>query len=262
MRAEHRHELKTNELALWLSNLPVWAKQNIRTITYVSAVVVIAAASLGYHWYQKTVLAEREQAAMTSLLSQLTQQKTQIAQAQMQGIDPAYMLLQSVDGLEGLAKNTKNSSVAALASIKEAEILRTELHFRLGAVSQQDFTNQINRAKETYTRALDVYLKKSPNSSLEAMAKFGLGLCEEDLGNFDKAQLLYNEIATSAAFEGTTSAIAAKQRLAIMNSFTQKIALKPMPKQTPPPQASPETQTPSPTPRIGPVREVNAPAVN
>ncbi|MCJ7728616.1 MAG: hypothetical protein MUO27_01860, partial [Sedimentisphaerales bacterium] len=61
MRAEHRHELKTNELAEWLNNLPIWAKQNLRIIIYVSAVVVIVAVSYLYHRYQKTVVAGREQ---------------------------------------------------------------------------------------------------------------------------------------------------------------------------------------------------------
>jgi tetratricopeptide (TPR) repeat protein len=232
MRAEHRHELKQNALAEWLSDLPQWAMQNLRTISYISAVVVIVVAYIIWYRYQKTVVTAREQNAITSLLSQLPQQKAQIAQAQAQGMDVSYTLLQMANELDSIAGSSKNDAVAALALIKDAEILRTELHFRLGAISQQDLTNQVNRAKENYTKALDV-LKRSPNKTLEGMAKLGLGLCEEELGNFDQAKVLYNEIATDARFQGTTPAAAAKQRLETMDLFKQKIVLLPEPKAAP-----------------------------
>ena len=32
MKSDHRHELKTNELAEWLGNLPEWTKENFVTI--------------------------------------------------------------------------------------------------------------------------------------------------------------------------------------------------------------------------------------
>jgi tetratricopeptide (TPR) repeat protein len=239
MRAEHRHELKTNELALWLSNLPIWVKQNTRTITYVSAVVVIVAASYFYHRYQKTVVAGRERIAVTGLLAQLPDQKVQIAQAQAQGADVSYTLLQVANELDNIAGSAKKDAVAAMALIKEAEILRTETHFRLGTVSQQDLTTQINQAKEDYTKALNTYLKRSPNCSLEALANLGLGLCEEELGNFDEARKIYNEVATNTAFDGTTAAAAAKQRLVSMDSFNQKLVLKPAPAAAAEPPAMP-----------------------
>jgi tetratricopeptide (TPR) repeat protein len=230
MRAEHRHELKQNALAEWLFSLPNLAMQNLRTISYVSAVVIIVVAYLIWFRYQKTVVATREQSAITSLLSQLPQQKAQIAQAQAQGMDVSYTLLQMATELDSIAGSSKKDSVAALALIKDAEILRTELHFRLGAVSQQDLTNQINKAKENYTKALDTYLKRSPNKTLEAMAKLGLGLCDEELGNFDQAKVLYNEVATATQYQGTAPAAAAKQRLETMDLFKQKIVLPQEPK--------------------------------
>jgi tetratricopeptide (TPR) repeat protein len=230
MKAEHRHDLKTNELAAWLGNFPAWANQNLRTITYVTVVVVLALAASFYYRYQKTVVAAREQSDLTALLSQLPQQKAFIAQKQMQGEDNAFTLFQLTDGLDSVAKSASNDAVAALALIKNAEILRTELQFRFGAISQQDITTQIGKAKENYTKALNIYLKRSPNPSLEAIAKIGLGLCEEELGNPDEARKLYQEVATGAAYEGTAPAAAAKQRLAAMDSFTQKLVFKPMPR--------------------------------
>jgi len=226
MRAEQRHELKQNALAEWLLNMPQWVKQNLRMITYVSAVVIIVLGYTVWYRYQKTVVTSREQNALTGLLTQLPQQKAQIAQAQAQGMDVSYSLLTMATELESVAGSAKKDTLAALALIKEAEILRTELHFRLGALSQQDLITQITRAKENYTKALDTHLKKTPNTTLEAMAKLGLGLCEEELSNFDQARALYNEVATAPQYEATTSAAAAKLRLQTMDFYKQKIAFK------------------------------------
>ena len=249
MKAEHRHELKTNDLALWLGNLPNWANQNLRTVTYVLVVVVLVLASFFYYRYQKTAVAEREQNNLTAIVSQLPQQKAFIAQKQLENQDNAYMLFQLTDELDRIAKNASNDAIAATALIKSAEVLRTELHFRFGAISQQDITTQIGKAKDYYTKALDTYLKRSPNPTLEAVAKIGLGLCEEELGNPDTARKIYQEVATGAAYEGTAPAAAAKQRLVAMDSFPEKIVLKPMPRT--------KIQAPQPV-----VSEPNAPVQN
>jgi tetratricopeptide (TPR) repeat protein len=277
MKAEHRHELKTNELAEWLSRLPVWAQQNLRTIIYVAVVAVIVVGYAIWYGYQKTVVVSREQANMTALLVQLPQLKTYIARTQTEGADNSYMLMQTVNGLAGVSGSAKNDAVAALALIKQGDVLRTELHFRLGSISRQDLESQIGRAKQCYTKALEVHLKQSPNRSLEALAKFGLGLCEEELGNFDSARKIYDELASGAAFKGTASAAAAKQRLELMDSFNQKIALKPAPRpMTPAPTESPaiqlvpsevrkpapELQMPSPAPQAEVVPEANATGLN
>jgi len=229
MKAEHRHELKTNDLALWLSNLPTWANQNLRTILYVAVVVVLVLASAIYYRYQKTVVSSREQSNLTMLLAQLPQQKAYIAQKQMQGEDNAFQLFQLSDGLDSIAKSVSNDNVAALALIKEAELLRTELQFRFGVVSQQDIATQIGKAKDLYNKALGK-LKQNPNPTLEGIAKIGLGLCDEELGNADAARKQYQEVAAGTAYEGTVAQAAAKQRLVAMGSFTEKVVLKPMPK--------------------------------
>ena len=75
-------------------------------IIYVSVVVVIVAASYFYHRYQKTVVASREQTAMT-ILCRNCPSKRQIAQAQAQGMDVSYMLLQMADELDNIAGNAK-----------------------------------------------------------------------------------------------------------------------------------------------------------
>jgi len=48
MKSDHRHELKSNELADWLANLPEWLKENQKNLLTVAAVVVVALVMTAY----------------------------------------------------------------------------------------------------------------------------------------------------------------------------------------------------------------------
>jgi tetratricopeptide (TPR) repeat protein len=232
MKSEHRHELKTNELAEWLSNLPQWTKENLTIIIVISAVIV-AAITFYYirYGYRKSVVAE-EQLEFTNLLNQLSASKMQVLSAQAQGRDLSFILLQPANSLGTFAQNAKSDQMAALALIKQAEAQRTELHYRPGTVSNKDLTSQINQAKAAYTEAIQTRLQGTSNPSLTAAAEFGLGLCEEELGNFEKAQQIYQIIAENPDFEGTVAVAQAKHRLETMADYKQKVIFKPAP--TPP----------------------------
>jgi tetratricopeptide (TPR) repeat protein len=243
MKPEHRHQLKTNELAEWIVNLPQWAKENANTIIYISVLAVVVAAVYFWKIYEKRVVSTREQLKLTNFISQLSTGKTQILQAQAQGVDISYNLIQVADNLQSIAQNAKEEQMAALALIKRAEALRMELHYRLGRVSKQDLTAQINRAKDSYTKAIE---KSSTNPSLMAKAKLGLGLCEEELGNFEQAREIYSEIIANVDFESTVAAAEAKQRLDTMADYEQKVVFKPAPKQAPTEFIQPEIKLESP----------------
>jgi len=223
MKSEHRHELKTNELAEWLSNLPQWSKENLTTIIIILAVIVAASAFYVRYRYRKSAVAQ-EQLEFTNLLNQLSASKMQVLNAQAQGTDLSFMLIPQANSLGAFAQNAKSDQMAALALIKQAEALRTELHYRPGTVSEQDVTAQINQAKAAYTEAIK---KSLTNASLTAAAKFGLGLCEEELGNFEKAQQTYKDIVSN--FDGTVANAAAKHRLDTMADYKQKVIFKPAP---------------------------------
>jgi len=231
MKSDHRHELKTNELAEWLSNLPQWAKENLKTIIFVS--VLIAAVAAFYIWKirSKNIVEVRKKLEFTNLLNQLSGSKMQILAAQAQGRDLSFILLEPANNLRTFAQNANNDRMAALALIKQAETLRIELHYRPGAISEQDLTAQINRAKASYAEAIQ---KSSSNPSLMAAAEFGLGLCEEELGNFEKAEQIYRDIAANPNFEGTVAIAQAKYRLNTMADYKQKVVFKPAPKKPAP----------------------------
>jgi hypothetical protein len=233
MKPEHRHELKTNELAEWLSNLPQWAHKNLTTIIYASVVAVVIIIYSFWYYYQKNTALVKKQLGLTRLIRQLPYNKSQILQAQSQGVDISYILIQTADKLQSAAQNIKDPLKAASALIKRADALRMELHYRLGTVSKEDCIAQINRAKESYRQALELVTaergapgKAAYNPSLAATARFGLGLCEEEIGNTAEAQQIYRDLATSPHFEYTTAAAQAKMRLDSMAQYQQKVVFK------------------------------------
>lgn len=224
MKSDHRHELKTNELAEWLGNLPDWTKENLYTIVLV--VVLLGAAAGLYFWRisNRGSAQAQQRVEFTGLLNQVSGGKMQIAQAQAQGKDQSFMLLQPAKNLETFAERTGNDHMAALALIKRAEALRAELHY--GTVQKDYLVSQTNLAKASYTEAL----KRCPDDpSLAAAAKFGLGLCEEELGNFDQARQIYQEVAANPDFEPTVAAVQAKRRLATMADYQRAVVFPPKP---------------------------------
>ena len=151
----------------------------------------------------------------------------QIITARAEGVDTSIMLLQLADNLQAAAQSAKDDQIAALALIKHAEALRTALHYRQGIVSRVELKATINRARAGYGDALE---KASPNPSLTAAAKFGLGLCEEELGNFKDAKQIYSDVVADPNLEGTVAVSQAKLRLETMADYKQKVVFKASPK--------------------------------
>jgi hypothetical protein len=223
MKSEHRHELKTNELAEWLTHLPQWAKDNRITIIGVLLVAVVAGAVYIWKIHNRNVIAQN-QIELTNYMARLLGGKEQVIRAQSQGKDLSYILLQPANDLKSFARSVKDNRMAAFALIKRAEALRTEIHYRLGPVNQQDLTTQINLAKDSYNEAIK---RAASLPSLLAEAKFGLGLCEEELGNFEAARQIYHDVAANPDFEGTVAKAAAKWRLETMADYKTRVVFQP-----------------------------------
>jgi len=249
MKSEHRHELKTNELADWIAHFPKWARQNRNTLIAAAVIVVVAALVYFWNFYQRNVLSVRQHARLTSLVSQVQQQTSNVARAAMQNEDQSYVLLPTAQDLEKFARDSSNDNVAALALLERAAALRAELHYRLADISPEELNKQIDSARVSYQQALE---RAKANPTLAALAQFGLGLCEEDAGNFDKAAAIYREVAQKPEYAGTAGQAAAGYRLQIMDDFRTPIVFKP----APPPAA----KASAPTIRIQP-GDANAPVV-
>ena len=240
MKSDHRHDLKTNELAEWLNNLPQWAKENSITITVTAALVIGVAAFYIWRFYNTNILAQK-QLELSNLIGQVIESKTQILRAQAEGKDISFILLQPADDLRVFAQDVDDDRMAAFALIKRAEALRTELHYRSGSVTTEEAATQINLAKDSYTEAFET----CPNvPALAAMAKFGIGLCEEELGNFEAAEATYRDVCENPDFEGTVAAVQAKQRIETMSDYRQKVVFKPAPQRSPVETVMPADVTP------------------
>jgi tetratricopeptide (TPR) repeat protein len=229
MKSEHRHELKTNELADWLGHLPQWTKENLTSILIVLAIIIAVVFFFAWNSYKQKI-AEQEKLEFTTLLNQLSSSKMQVLNAQQDGRDLSFILLQPANNLATFAQNTKNDRMAALALIKRAEALRMELHYRPGTVSQQELTTQISLAEAAYTEAIR---KSAADQSLIATAELGLGLCAEELGNFDKAKQIYKDIVANKNLKGVVALASAEYRLKTMDDYKQKIVFKPAPPTAP-----------------------------
>ncbi len=238
MRADHRHELKTNELADWLVHFPDWLRENRNSLLGTAAVIVIAAAVYFWIYYQRNIASARTQVRLTNLVTQLPRQKAEIARA-MGRDDQSYLLLDLARDLQEFAQSTGDRGMSALALIERAETLRSELHYRSGEVSRDEMAKQIAQAQASYEEALK---KAEGVPALAATAQFGLGLCEEELGNVDKAKGIYKAISENAAYDGTSAKAAAAFRLTTADDYKTAVVFKPAPPQ-PPVQASAPTVT-------------------
>ena len=201
-------------------------------VIYVSIVAVLVIGSGLWYWRKTMVESVRQQFEFTNLIARLSQNKMQILMNQSRGTDTSYSLLEAATALGTVADGAQDENMAALALIKQAEALRTGLHYRQQTVNQADLQRAINEVKTVYSRALE---KAVGNSSLTAMARFGLGLCEEELGNFGGAEQIYSDIVANGDFEGTTVVAKAKQRLGTMADYQRRIVFKAMPKPKQPP---------------------------
>jgi tetratricopeptide (TPR) repeat protein len=245
MKSDHRHELKTNELADWLMHFPEWAEQNRTTLIAAGAIIVVVIGVYFVRLYRGDSAAVRNQVRLTTLVSQLTADKSKAAQAP----DAFIGFGTTATELKDFADHVGSSQMAAFALIKRGEALRSELHFGAAQITPDEVAKQVDLARESYTQALQL---ASSSPSLAATAKFGLGLCEEELGNFDKAKDVYREIAKDPNYEGTSARSAAANRVKAVDEYKTAVVFQPAPLPKPPTATAPGVE-------IRP-RDANAPA--
>jgi len=238
MKADHRHELKTNELADWLAHFPQWAQENRSTLIGAGVVIVVVMGVYFVRFYRKG-LDVRQHAQLTNLVTQVSAQKRTIAQAAGQGTDQSVTLLPLVQDLQSFAEGSGNDRMAALALIKRAEALRSELHYRLTDATGEEVATQIAQAQASYRQALE---RAGSVPTLAAAAQLGLGLCDEELGNFEEAKTAYRGVAENAAYAGTAAQAAAAYRLKTMDDYKGAVVFKPAPEPKPATASTPTIQ--------------------
>ena len=212
MDAEHRHELKTNELAQFISNAPKLIRENVMPI--VGVVIIIAALITWPTFTRMRVEAEtKEKAQSTQIIERLGQNKVLAVQGRIQAAELSTSMLLLADSMKKVADGAKTWQVAALALIKRGETLRTDLHYKAEMVNPDVLKNRIDQAKAAYEQAIVKAEGKPEGAIFIAMAQFGLGLCAEEVGDFTAADGIYRMILATPEFKGTVPAAQAALRL-------------------------------------------------
>ena len=147
MKSERRHELATNELADWVVHFPQWFKENITTIIATSIIVVGLIVYTVFFYNRQSRVKEQKEAMATAMLDQLDWQRETILQGRIQGAAISDVFLNTAGNLGDVALETENPVLAALAMVKRAETLRTELHYRPRAADSEIQKQQLEQAK-------------------------------------------------------------------------------------------------------------------
>ena len=211
MDSQHRHELKTNELAEGLSHLPRLLKDNANTII---GVILIGVALITWPMFNRMTRQKdrTEKATITQSIQMLDrdvyavlQAPADDTQAQTEALDT---LLINADALLSSVSDIDNPNLAAMAQIKAAQAIRTELHLRK-EVDADMLERQVQKAKDAYQKAFEV----AQTTTIKAMAQFGLGLCSEELGQTDQAAEVYRQIVEDQSYKATVLPTQAQHRL-------------------------------------------------
>lgn len=219
MDAEHRHELKTNELAEGLHNIPTFLKDNANTII---GVTLICIGLITWPMFNKISKQKdlAEQIEMTQSIQMLEQDVFNVLRAQQakdaSDSEALNSLLLDAESLLEEADDVDNPNLKAMAQIKAAQAYRTELHLRRDA-DQETVEEQIGKAQAAYEAAAGT----AETQTLKAMAQFGLALCSEELGQFAQASQIYNDILAEENFKPTTVYKLAQQRLEALDDNSE-----------------------------------------
>ena len=219
MDSQHRHELKTNELAEGLKHLPGLLKDNANTII---GIILIGVALITWPMFNKMSRQKdiAEQMEITQSIQMMDQDVYAVLQAPADDMlaksEALDALLVNADALVEKVSGIDNRNLAALAQIKAAQAIRTELHLRQ-EVDADMLERQIRKAQNAYQEALS----SANTPTLTAMAKFGLALCSEELGQTDQAAELYQQIAGDENYKATVFPTQAQRRLDTLSDNTE-----------------------------------------
>jgi tetratricopeptide (TPR) repeat protein len=238
MKSERRHELATNELADWVVHFPQWFREN-QTTVIATAIIVVGLIVYTIFFYSRRSRAEEQKESMAvTILDQLSWQKETVLEGKVQGLGVSDVFLGMAGSLGNVAVETENPVLSALAMIKRAEALRTELHYRSSIAEPDVRKNQLEQAAKIYEQAME---KAKGQPAIAAMAEYGIALCLEDMRNFAEAEKLYNKIAASVEYQSSSFPVRAELRLKTLEDKKEKVLFV----QTEP-QPMPDIQKPGP----------------
>lgn len=238
MDSEHRHELKSNELADLLTHFPDFLKRNAYTIIGITLIVIalVTWPLFSRMKQEKTITEEAQVASAIQMLGSDINTALQAYSAGPEQLNPALnAVLANAESLLEQSAETDNPNLAALAHIKAAQAIRTELHLRKDVVSEDTIRTQIGQAVQAYENAAQI----AAIPTLKAMAQFGIGLSHEELGQMEQARQVYQAIADEAAYAATVFPQMAHLRLDTLADIKQRFTFVEAPPEEPAAEEAP-----------------------
>jgi hypothetical protein len=213
MDAEHRHELKQNDLVEWIIHFPEYARENYMQL--IGAALVVLGLISWFLWPSVKGSMNNsnldKQAKVTQVLEQVPGSRSASMRSGMGSLPDAFLM--TANNLETEASQTGDPIAKSLLLIKRGESLRSDLHYSSGTQDAAIIASQMQQATAAYDAAIASATGQPEGASLVAMATYGLGLCAEELGNFAKAEGIYKSIVANAEFEGTVFPVQAEKRI-------------------------------------------------
>lgn len=251
MKAERRHELKTNSLAKSLEGLPqYWREYGSRVLL----VVLVAAITFLLVRYWNDKKAREQETISTSLETAHTAlRELERAPLELAGGAPASAiaeererLTQQVDtALAGLVSATKDPKVLSNAYLARGDLYWTLANFPAlpGSETQPslDVPNRdgvLEQARSWYQKVIDQ--GNAATLDDQFYARVGLAAVAENLRQWDKARDQYNAIANSGSMTPSYKQYAT-ERLAQSSQYETTPLIVPAPPAPPVAPAPPPT---------------------
>ncbi len=180
MKATRRQELRSNELADWVSNIVAYVQARSQTII---VVLVAAVVLLGVAMYWRSSAQSRRVEGWQTLLILLSTSKQQ---------DPAVL-----DKLEQVPGSYSDPALKAMAYAQVGNRLVDEATLADKPEVAQDY---LGRAEA----AFQAILAQTPDQRYPAaIARMGLGSLAADRGDFDSAKRYYEMVGNDEQLKGT-----------------------------------------------------------
>ncbi len=215
MDSKERHELKQNDLYVFITHFKAWWSKN-GTVTITTIIIFIVAVYIG-HWYQTKDKVKLEKAW------------TQLAQAQ--STDHRLMVAANYPNLHGLTNKARLEAADDL--LRKIALLPPTTD---QAVGDQSLLTAISDRDRNLTNAQKIYQLILDDENAQRIfvlnARIGLAAIDECLGQFDKATEQYKTIQKLAVANDLSprySAIAhlADRRLANLNLISKNVTITP-----------------------------------
>jgi hypothetical protein len=236
MKAERRHELQTNTLAQFLSELPIYLRIHANKI--LMGVIVICAVVLLVR-YRMNVTAEARYRARTELSSARLGVEQFFRLESIPTMDPADKIKQrktlqqqiqsAIDQALADTSDPEDSAVRAEAFVTQGDLYWTMANLTPipGAATQPALAmpetpeQYLGRAEMGYQRVVNEY---SNQQMAKVTALLGLAAIEENRRNWDEAIEYYNQVTADEKAANVFKGIA-RQRLSLIPQLRTPVYL-------------------------------------